>query len=157
MCKFKTGSYTIRQKIPNVCIGWQDHEYWILYFFVKRHPKKSQRIHCHLKVRLKNLLVKVMLSMLKNSFNNFLNIISFTVKNIKNYTGWVKKKCDLRRLVQNCTFFFATLLYGVFSIFFENLYFFLVLQWPPKKSANLFFSQNQKFRKGKMCIHIISF
>ena len=37
-------------------------------------------------------------------------------------------------------------------IYFLKIWNFLVLQWPKRKSANLFFSQNQKFRKAKMCI-----
>jgi len=63
------------------------------------------------------------------------------------------KKCDERCLVQNCTFFCATLLYGVFSIFLEFFYFFSY-SYCPKKSAILF-SQNQMIRKVKMCIYII--
>ena len=39
------------------------------------------------------------------------------------YTEWVNKKW-FTAPVQKCTFFCATLLYGVFSIFFENFYFF---------------------------------
>ena len=42
----------------------------------------------------------------------------------KKPTGWLKKMCDLRRLVQKCNFFCATLLYGVFFIIFRKFVFF---------------------------------
>ena len=54
------------------------------------------------------------------------------------FTGWVKEKCELRRLVQNCTFFCATLLYGVFQ----------------KKSANLFFLKIKCLEKQK-CVYTL--
>jgi len=60
-----------------------------------------------------------------------------------------QKKCDLRRLVQKCNFFCATLLYGVFKIFFGNLNFFST-SMAQKKIREPFFFQNQKFRKTKM-------
>ena len=56
--------------------------------------------------------------------------------------------CDLRHLVQNCTFFVQlSFMGGVFNIFFENL-FFLVLQWLKRKSANLIFL-SKKVQKSK--------
>ena len=46
----------------------------------------------------------------------------------------------------------ATLLNGVFSIFKKIYNTSWYFNGPEKKSANLLFSQNQKFRKAKMCI-----
>ena len=50
----------------------------------------------------------------------------------------------------------ATLLYGVFSIVLKIYNIIWYFNGPEKKSANLLFSQNQKFRKAKMCILTIS-
>ena len=47
-----------------------------------------------------------------------------------------------------------TLLYGVFSIFFGNFSFFWYSNGP-KKICELFFSQNQKFRKAKILYYIL--
>ena len=58
--------------------------------------------------------------------------------------------------VQKYNFFCATLLYGVFFNIFWKFLIYLVLLWSKKKFANPFFSQNQKFRKAKMCILTIS-
>ena len=56
------------------------------------------------------------------------------------YTGWVKEKCDLRHLMQNCTFFVQLSM------------FFLVLQWPKRKSANLFSLKIKSSEKQK-CVY----
>ena len=99
-----------------------------------------------------NLLPKLLVP--DNSYFVPLRTIETRDIYIKLITGWVKQKCDLQSLVQSCTFF-ATLLYGVFSIFSENLYFFGT-PMAQKKIRESFFSQNQKFRKAKMCIKITS-
>ena len=62
-----------------------------------------------------------------------------------------QKKCDLGRLVQNCTLFCGILLYGVFNIVWKFV-FVLVLQWPPKKSANLF-SLKIKGSEKQKCVY----
>ena len=59
------------------------------------------------------------------------------------YIGWVKK---MWLAASGAKLFFQ---------YFWNFLYFLYC-YGPKKSANLFFSQNQKFRKAKMCIYIIS-
>ena len=59
-----------------------------------------------------------------------------------------KKKCDLRRLVQMSIFFRASLLYGVFKIFFENLYFFGT-SMVQKKIREPFFLSKSKVQKNK--------
>ena len=62
-----------------------------------------------------------------------------------------KKKCDLRRLVQNCTFF-VQLSCMVFFQYFLKVSNFFGTPMAQKKIREPFFSQNQKFRKAKMCI-----
>ena len=66
-----------------------------------------------------------------------------------------QKKCDLRRLVQNCTFLGNSPAWCFFNIL-KKFYLFLVLHEPKENPQIFFFSQNQKFRKAKMCIHVIS-
>ena len=61
-----------------------------------------------------------------------------------------QKKCDLQRLLQNFTFLWNSFVKKIF----KKLFFWYFND--PKKSANLFFSQNQKFRKTKMCKNIVS-
>jgi len=68
-----------------------------------------------------NLLPKLLVP--DNSYFVPLRTIETRDIYIKLITGWVKQKCDLQSLVQSCTFF-ATLLYGVFSIFFGIRIFF---------------------------------
>ena len=48
--------------------------------------------------------------------------------------------------------FVATLLNGVLSIFFENVYFFLVLQWP-KKIREPFFTLKIKGSEKRKCVN----
>ena len=88
-------------------------------------------------------------------------IISNKVASISNYIyiyieGESKKRCDLRRLVQNCTFFVQLSCMVFFQYFLKICKKFFGTPMPQKKSANLFFSQNQKFRKAKMCLIFIS-
>ena len=72
------------------------------------------------------------------------------------HTGWVKKKCDLRRMVQKI-YLFWTLMYVVFHYFLKICNYFFGTPVAQKKiRESFFFFQNQKFRKAKMCIHIIS-
>ena len=65
-----------------------------------------------------------------------------------------QKKFDLRRLVQNCTFFVQLSCMVFFQYFLKicNIFGTPMLQWPNKKIHELFFPQNQKFRKAKICI-----
>jgi len=56
--------------------------------------------------------------------------------------------------MQNCTFFVQLSCMVYFQYFFENLYFFLVLQWPKRKSANLFSLKIKSSEKQK-CIHLL--
>jgi len=63
-----------------------------------------------------------------------------------------QKKCVLRRLVQMCNFFRATLLYGVFKIFFENLYFFGT-SMVQKKIREPFFSFKIKSSVKQKCVN----
>ena len=65
--------------------------------------------------------------------------IHVTIKDINRVS---KKRCDQRRLFQNCTFLCATLLYSIFSI---NFLYSMV-----KKN----FSQNPNFRKARMCVFL---
>ena len=62
------------------------------------------------------------------------------------YTGWVKEKCDLRRLMQNCTFFVQL---SMFFQYFLKICNFLVLQWPKRKSVNLFSLKIKSSEKQK--------
>jgi len=64
--------------------------------------------------------------------------------------GESKKKCDLRRLVQKCTFFRA--IRAIMEIFQYFLNFFFGTPIAKKNPRTFFLSQNQKFRKAKMCI-----
>jgi len=57
------------------------------------------------------------------------------------YTRVSQKKVGFAAPGAKLYLFCATLLYDVFSIFFEN-----------ENPQTFFFSQNQKFRKAKMCI-----
>ena len=84
-----------------------------------------------------------LLQCLKERFRNIL------------YIYRVIKKCDFRRLVQNCTFF-VQLSCMVFFQYFWKICNSFGTPMAQKKYANLFFSQNQKFRKAKICIQIIS-
>ena len=52
-----------------------------------------------------------------NSLTVFLHVLNI-------YTGWVKNKCDLLGLVQNCIFFVQLSWMVFFSFIFENLHFF---------------------------------
>ena len=76
---------------------------------------------------------------------------NFKLKNTVNYRV-SKKKCDLRRLVQNCTLLYATLLYVVFFNIFWKIVILLVLQNPPKKSVNLFSPKIKSSEKQK-CVN----
>ena len=78
------------------------------------------------------------------SFKFKTNILQSNLINITYRVS--QKKFDLRLLVQNCTFFCATLLNGVFF----NIFWKFVIFWsndPKKNPQTVFFSQNQKFRK----------
>ena len=68
------------------------------------------------------------------------------------YKGWVKKKCDLPRLVQKCTFCVQLSCRAFFKYFLKVCNFFLVLQWPQKKSAN-FFSLKIKSLEKQKCVN----
>ena len=57
------------------------------------------------------------------------------------YTGWVKKKYDLRYLEQNCKFCCATLLYGVFPM-------------AQKKNPRTFFFLKIKCLEKQKCVFI---
>jgi len=69
---------------------------------------------------------------------------------------WVKKKCDLRRLVQNCTFFVQLSCMVFFQYFLKFLKKFLVFQWL-KKSANLFSLKIKSLEKKKCVYKYITF
>jgi len=82
--------------------------------------------------------------------------LGYTVSNISDIK--YKKNLKLYRVSQKKSvicgawwkiiLFCATLLNGVFSIFSENLLFFLVLQWP-KKNPRTFFLLKSKVQKDK--------
>jgi len=80
---------------------------------------------------LQHLEIKILIS--------FLTIYRVSQKKSVIYGAWWK----------NCTFFCVTVLFGVFLIFFENLYFFWYSKGL-KKIRELFFFQIQKFRKTKI-------
>ena len=73
----------------------------------------------------------------------------YRVIRIDIYTEWVKK-CDLRRLVQNCNFF-VQLSCMVFFNIFRKFVTFLVLQWP-EKNLRIFFSLKIKSLEKQKCI-----
>ena len=66
------------------------------------------------------------------------------------HTGWVKKKCDLRRLVQNCIFFVELTCMVFFRYFLKICNFFWYSNGLKKNPRTFFFSQNHKFRNAKM-------
>ena len=71
-----------------------------------------------------------------------------TTHNSENVQG-ESKKCDLRRLVQNCTLFSCNSCMVIFQHFLNVFNFFMVLQWPKKKSANFYFLSKSKVQKNK--------
>ena len=67
----------------------------------------------------------------------------------KIYTGWVKKKCDLRRLVQNCTFFVQLSFMVLFQYFLKICNFFGT-PMTQKKIRESFFLSKWKVQKSKI-------
>ena len=65
----------------------------------------------------------------------------------------MKKKCELRLLVQNCTIFVQSHVWYFFNIF---LNFFLVLQWP-KKIRETFLLSKSEVQKSKNVYVILHF
>ena len=59
--------------------------------------------------------------------------------------------CDLRHLVQNCTFFVQLSFMGGFQYFFENLFFFGT-PMPQKKIREPYFSLKKSLEKQK-CVY----
>ena len=78
------------------------------------------------------------------------NNISY--KNFDNYTGRVKKRCDLQRLVQNCIFFVQL------SCMFFKYYFLKICKFNwysngPKKNRRTFFSLKIKSSEEQKCVN----
>ena len=71
-----------------------------------------------------NVNINIILSII---FFKYFNNIDNNFKMYRKYTGWVKKKCDLWRLVQNCTFLCNSPAWCFFNIFWKFVIF-LVLQ-----------------------------
>jgi len=86
---------------------------------------------------------------LKTLAIRFGRLASYKKKHLYIYKGWVKKKCDIRRLVQKSTFFLVQL--SCMVNFLKIWNFFWYFNDPKKKIREPFFFQNQKFRKTNMC------
>ena len=71
------------------------------------------------------------------------------------YTGWVKNKCDLRRLYQNCTFLVQLFCMVVFQYFLKICILFFWYSHGLKENPRTFFSLKIKSSEKQKCIHYL--